>query len=310
MTPDDWRQAMELGQTSATLTAAPRTGQVNQERYRLWFRKVFSGFMTGLLMSLMVISVAILLIIVFDIGANGIGAINLDFFIHVHRPAGASGGGIAQAIVGTVIMLGVASAVSVPLGILVAIYLVEFGGGWFASLVRFVVDLMLQMPSIVVGIFVWSLLVRQVTGFAGIAGAVSLMVIMTPIVIRSVEEILRLVPDLIREAGLALGLAHWRVVISIVIPTVRSGIVTGVILAMARAAGETAPLLLTALGNDYLNTNLSQPMAAIPLQIYNYATQPSADLNQKAWGASLVLILVIAVFSAAARTFSGKMKHD
>jgi phosphate transport system permease protein len=220
-----------------------------------------------------------------------------------------SGGGIAQAIVGTLIMLGVASAVSVPLGIIVAIFLVEFEDDWFAGVVRFVVDLMLQMPSIVVGIFVWSLLVRQVTGFSGIAGAVSLMVIMIPIIIRSVEEILRLVPDLLREAGLALGLPHWRVVISIVLPTVRSGIITGIVLSVARAAGETAPLLLTALGNDFLNTDLSQPMAAIPLQIYNYATQPSADLNQKAWGASLVLILVIAVFSAAARTFSGKMKN-
>lgn len=303
---------MTTEQKSVTL-AAPSTGmrrgEISQERYRLWFRKIFSRFMMGLFTSLTIISVALLLIIVFNIIQNGIGAVNLDFFIHVHKPAGVSGGGIAQAIMGTLIMLGVASAVSIPLGVLVAIFLVEFSGGWFASFVRFVVDLMLQMPSIVVGIFVWSLLVRQVTGFSGIAGAISLMVIMTPVVIRSVEEILRLVPDLLREAGLALGLPRWRVMISIIIPTVRPGIVTGIILAMARAAGETAPLLLTALGNDFLNTDLKQPMAAVPLQIFNYATQPSHDLNQKAWGASLVLILVIAVFSAATRTFSGKMKH-
>jgi phosphate transport system permease protein len=286
------------------------SGPTDRERYHLWYRKAFNNFMTGLLTSLTIVAVAILFVIVFNILQNGIGAINIDFFIHSHKPAGMSGGGIAQAIVGSLVMLGVASAVSVPLGVLVAIFLVEFDDDWFASVVRFVVDLMLQMPSIVVGIFVWSLLVRQVTGFAGIAGAVSLMVIMTPIVIRSVEEVLRLVPDLLREAGLALGLPRWRVVLSIVIPTVRSGIVTGIILSVARAAGETAPLLLTALGNDFLNTDLSQPMAAIPLQIYNYATQPSADLNQKAWGASLVLILVIAVFSAAARTFSGKVKHE
>ena len=290
--------------------AAERTARpVEQEQYRLRFRKIFNGFMTGLLISLAVIAVAILFIIVFDIIQNGWGALSLDFFTHVHKPAGMSGGGIAQAIVGTLIMLGVASAVSVPLGIIVAIFLVEFEDDWFAGVVRFAVDLLLQMPSIVVGIFVWSLLVRQVTGFSGMAGAVALMVIMIPIIIRSVEEILRLVPDLLREAGLALGLPHWRVVISIVLPTVRSGIITGIVLSVARAAGETAPLLLTALGNDFLNTDLSQPMAAIPLQIYNYATQPSADLNEKAWGASLVLILVIAVFSAAARTFSGKMNH-
>jgi phosphate transport system permease protein len=300
---------MEFAYESIARVAEQATRPAVQERYRLRFRKVFNGFMTGLLTSLSIIAVAVLFIIVFNIVQNGEGALSIGFFTHVHKPAGVSGGGIAQAIVGTLIMLGVASAVSVPLGIIVAIFLVEFEDDWFAGVVRFVVDLMLQMPSIVVGIFVWSLLVRQVTGFSGIAGAVSLMVIMIPIIIRSVEEILRLVPDLLREAGLALGLPHWRVVISIVLPTVRSGVITGIVLSVARAAGETAPLLLTALGNDFMNTDLSQPMAAIPLQIYNYATQPSADLNQKAWGASLVLILVIAVFSAAARTFSGKMKN-
>jgi phosphate transport system permease protein len=300
---------MESAYESSAQAVRLTTRPAAEEQYRLNFRKAFNGFMTGLLTSLSIIAVAILFIIVFNIIQNGKGAISVDFFTHVHKPAGVSGGGIEQAIVGTLIMLGVASAVSVPLGIIIAIFLVEFRNEWLADVVRFVVDLMLQMPSIVVGIFVWSLLVRQVTGFAGIAGAVSLMVIMIPIIIRSVEEILLLVPNLLREAGLALGLPHWRVVFSIVLPTVRSGIVTGIILSVARAAGETAPLLLTALGNDFLNTDLSQPMAAIPLQIYNYATQPSADLNEKAWGASLVLILVIAVFSAAARTFSGRVNH-
>ena len=291
-------------------SAKPFGGAVDRERFRLRYRKAFNTFMTGLLTSLSLVAVAILFIIVINIVQNGSGAISIDFFTHSHKPAGVSGGGISQAIVGSLIMLGVASAVSIPVGVMIAVFLVEFDDDWFAGVVQFAVDLMLQMPSIVVGIFVWSLLVRQVTGFAGIAGAVSLMVIMIPIVIRSVEEVLRLVPDLLREAGLALGLPHWRVVISIVIPTVRSGIVTGIILSVARAAGETAPLLLTALGNDFLNTDLSQPMAAIPLQIYNYATQPSADLNEKAWGASLVLILVIAVFSAATRAFTGKVKHE
>ncbi len=290
--------------------AEPLGRPVDRERFRLRYRKAFNTFMTGLLTSLSLVAVAILFIIVFNILQNGSGAISINFFTHSHKPAGMAGGGISQAIVGSLIMLGVASAVSIPVGVMIAVFLVEFDDDWFAGVVRFAVDLMLQMPSIVVGIFVWSLLVRQVTGFAGIAGAVSLMVIMIPIVIRSVEEVLRLVPDLLREAGLALGLPHWRVVVSIVIPTVRSGIVTGIILSVARAAGETAPLLLTALGNDFLNTDLSQPMAAIPLQIYNYATQPSADLNEKAWGASLVLILVIAVFSAAARAFTGKVKHE
>jgi phosphate transport system permease protein len=273
-------------------------------------RKATNSLITGLLAVLTIICVAILFIIVFNVFQNGIGAISLDFFTQAHRPAGVAGGGIAQAIMGTLEMLLIASLVSVPLGILIAIYLVEYSGSWLGSATRFAVDLLLQMPSIVIGIFVWAVLVRSVTGYSGIAGAIALMVIMTPIVVRSVEEILRLVPDLLREAGYALGLPRWRVITKIVVPTVLPGIVTGVILSMARAAGESAPILLTALGNDFFNYNPSQPMAAIPLQIFTYAQAPSEDLNQKAWAATLVLIIVIAIFSATVRTVAGRLKYE
>jgi phosphate transport system permease protein len=296
--------------TTAHNAVATHESLMQAEAARLVRRKLVNSGVTGLVTAMTIISVALLFIIVFNVFQNGIGAINLDLFTQAHRPSGVAGGGIAQAIMGTLEMLAAASVVSIPLGILVAIYLAEYGTGWFGAAVRFVVDLLLQMPSIVVGIFVWSTLVRNTTGYSGFAGAVSLMVIMTPIIIRSVEEILRLVPDMLREAGLALGMPRWKVVVRIVVPTVAPGIVTGVILSMARAAGETAPILLTALGNDFFNYNLDKPMAAIPLQIYTYATQPSAELNQKAWAATLVLILVIAIFSATVRTFAGRMKYD
>ena len=303
---------VQLNRTN-TMTTTAAAGTLNQtlaEETRLLRRKATNSIMTGLLSVATLLSVAILFIIVFSVIQKGIGALNLDFFTQAHRPAGVEGGGIWQAIAGTLEMLFVAALVSVPLGILVAVYLVEFASGWLGNVTRFTVDLLLQMPSIVIGIFVWAVLVRNITGYSGLAGAIALMIIMTPIIIRSVEEILRLVPDLLREAGYALGLPRWRVITKIVIPTVLPGIVTGVILSLARAAGESAPLLLTALGNDFFNANLSQPMAAIPLQIYVYAQAPSEDLNQKAWAATLVLIIVIAIFSATVRTVAGRTKYE
>ncbi len=298
---------MALEQTFST-TLADRAVLFDAEQTRLLRRKLVNAFMTGLLTTLTLMSVALLFIIVFNIVQNGIGAINADFFLKVHAPPD-EGGGIAQAILGTLFILGMAAAVSVPLGILVAIFLSEFGQGWFAGAVRFVVDLLLQMPSIVIGIFVWATLVRS-TSYSGLAGAVALMVIMTPIVIRSVEEMLRLVPDTLREAGYGLGAPRWRVVLGVVIPTVRPGIITGVVLSMARAAGESAPLLLTALGNSFINWNPLAPTAAIPLQIFSYAQDGSLDFQHKAWGATLVLIVVIALFSAFVRTFMGRVKHE
>lgn len=292
--------------------AAPRIARVEAsppdlEHGRLLRRKAFNHFMTGLLASLSVMSVAVLLIIVLNILENGAGVISLEFFTQPHSFS--AEGGIAHAIAGTFAMMLVTALVAVPLGILVAVYLAEFGQGWFADAVRFIVDLLLQMPSIVVGIFIWATLV-QCIGFSGLAGSIALMVIMTPIVVRAVEEVLRLVPDLLREAGWALGVPRWRVVLGVVIPTVRSGIVTGVILATARAAGETAPILLTALGSNFFNQDLTRPTAAVPLLIYNYASQPSPALIEKAWGAALVLIIVVAFFNAAVRTFAGSVKRD
>lgn len=256
------------------------------------------------------VSVALLSLIVWHVFANGIGSLNADFFTKIPKPYGEVGGGIAQAILGTVVMLLLAAVIAVPLGVGTAVYIVEFGRGRFGAIVRFATELLAELPSIVVGVFIWALLVRNVTGYSGIAGACALAVIMIPIIARSVEEILKLVPNSLREAALALGTPRWKVVIFVVIPTVLPGMLTGIMLAVARAAGETAPLLLTALGNSFFNFDLRRPMAAMPLQIYNYAISPYDDWHKKAWAATLVLIALVATLSGAVKFFTRRWKHE
>ncbi len=292
-----------------------RTQQIALELSRLTRRKILNHFMTGLFTTLTVLSVAILAVILVNIFQNGISSINLSFFTELPEAGGS--GGIGNAIAGTVLILLMASLVSVPIGVFVAIYLNEFGRGPFAGAVRFCVDLLLQTPSIVIGIFVWTTLVNGIEignfklqmGFSALTGAIALSLIMTPIVARAVEEILHLVPNLLREAGLALGLPRWRVVMRVVIPTVRSGIITTVILSLARAAGETAPLLLTAGYLSNWSVNPTQQAATITVIIYRYSTGMGQE-PARAWGATLVLVAVIAIFSAAVRTFSGRMKYE
>ena len=273
-------------------------------------RKAVNVFVAGLVTSLTIMSVLILFIILAYIALNGFASINIDFFTQIPKPYGEAGGGIAQAIVGTVMMLIAAGLIAIPIGIGAAVYLSEYGHGRFADAVRFALDLLAELPSIVVGVFVWAVLVKYVTGYSGLAGAAALAIIMIPIIARSVEEILHLVPDALREAALALGAPPWRVVLRVVIPTVLPGILTGVVLSLARAAGETAPLLLTALGNSFFNFNLTQPMAAIPLQIYTYAISPYDDWHHKAWAATLILVAVVAFFSAVVRYFTGRLRHE
>ncbi|MBI1279563.1 MAG: phosphate ABC transporter permease PstA [Anaerolineaceae bacterium] len=265
--------------------------------------------MVGLLTTLTAISVLILFIIVAYITISGIGGIDLAFFIDTPKPLGEVGGGIAQAILGTFEMLIVGALIAIPLGVGTAIYMAEYGAGRLAGAIRFCLELLASLPSIVIGVFVWAIIVRTFHSFSGFAGSIALSFIMIPIIARSVEEILRLVPNSLREAGLALGVPRWRVIIGVVIPTVLPGIVTGIVLSIARAAGETAPLLLTALGNEFFNFDLSKPMAAIPLQIYNYAVSPYDDWHRKAWAATLVLVVVVAIFSGAIRFTMRKFRY-
>ena len=270
--------------------------------WRATRRKLIDYAMFGAVVLCAGLGVAVLAIIVFDVILRGAPALNLAFFTERPLPLGEVGGGIAPAMVGTLLMLGVAAAIGVPIGVGAAIYLAEYGRGRFAAAVSYTIDLLAGVPSVVVGVFVWAVVVRNVFGsFSGLAGGIALALIMVPIVARTVEEMLRLVPDAYREAALGLGVSRAKTILFVVIPTAKGGIVTGIILAMARAGGETAPLVLTALGNQFFNFDLRQPMAALPLQIYTYATSPYADWHTKAWGGALVLILVIGALSFLAR---------
>ncbi len=286
-----------------TSERALQTGRLSRSvAGRLRMRYAIDRLMTGVIFACAASVVAILFFILAYIIIKGAPALNLDFFTNRPLPYGESGGGVAPAILGSLAMLGVASLIGVPVGIGSAIYLSEYGRGPFASLVRFTIDLIAGLPSIVVGVFVWALLVRQIIGqYNGLAGSVALAIIMVPIVSRTVEEVLRLVPDMLREAALALGVSRWKTILRVVLPTAKSGIITAVVLSTARAGGETAPLLLTALGNQFFSLDFSAPMAALPIQIYSYAVAPYDDWHTKAWGSALVLIIVIGVLSFLAR---------
>jgi phosphate transport system permease protein len=269
-------------------------------------RKAVNLTMSGLISVSALAGVVVLALILGYVAVRGLPALNLAFFTERPLPYGEVGGGVAPAILGSLMMLAVASLIGIPVGVGTAIYLSEFGRGTFASMIRFLVDVMSGLPSIVVGVFVWALLVRHLIGsFAGLAGGVALALIMIPIVTRTVEEILRLVPDPLREASLALGVPRWKTIMLIVLPAARAGIVTGVVLSMARAGGETAPLLLTALGNQFFSFDLFQPMAALPIQIYNYAVAPYEDWHTKAWGSACILISLIGLLSLLTRWITG-----
>ncbi len=248
-----------------------------------------------------VVVIAVLVIILGYMLYKGIGAMNVAFFTELPKPVGEPGGGIANAIVGSAIMLLVAVAISLPVGILAALYLSEFGTGWFAQMLRFLTDVLAGIPSIVVGIFVYTIWVIPHRSFSGWGGGLALAIIMLPVVIRTTEEILKLVPQSLRDGGLALGVPRWRVTIDIVLASSMSGIATGALLAIARAVGETAPLLFTALGSMLWTTNLERPMASMPVQIYSYAIAPYEDWHQKAWAAAFTLVALIFLLNVTVR---------
>jgi phosphate transport system permease protein len=232
---------------------------------------------------------------------QGGSSLNLEFFTHMPKPVGEPGGGMANAIVGTLILIGLACGVGLPIGILGGLYLAEARDPKLPWIVRFLADVLNGVPSIVIGIFAYTLVVLPMRRFSALAGGVALGVIMIPIVLRTTEEIVRLVPASLREAGLALGLANWKVTLRIVLVTARAGIVTGVMVAVARIAGETAPLLFTAFGNRFWHSGLDQPIAALALQVFAYAISPYDDWHRQAWAGALVLITMVFLVSLAAR---------
>jgi phosphate transport system permease protein len=232
---------------------------------------------------------------------QGASAVNVDFFTHLPKPVGEDGGGMANAIVGSLILVGMAACIGLPVGILGGVYLAESRDRRMPWLVRFLADVLNGVPSIVVGIFAYTLVVLPMRRFSALAGAVALAVIMLPIVVRTSEEIVRLVPSSLREAALALGIPEWKMMLRVVLPTARAGIITGIMVAIARVAGETAPLLFTAFGNRFWHQRLDQPIAALPLQIFAYAIAPYDDWHRQAWAGALVLIGMVFVVSLAAR---------
>lgn len=242
-----------------------------------------------------------LALVFFHIVRMGFSSLSLDFFTHIPKPTGESGGGMANGLLGSAIMVALSACIGLPIGILGAVYLTEFGGNRLASTIRFSADVLAGVPSIITGMVAYTLLVVPMKGFSALAGAVALALIMIPIVLRTTEEQLKMVPGTLREASLALGVPLWRTSLQVMLKTATKGIVTGVLLAIARIAGETAPLLFTALGNQFWSRKLTEPMAALPLQIFSFAIAPYEDWHKLAWAGALVLVVVMFTLNIGAR---------
>jgi len=248
-----------------------------------------------------VIAVVPLGLVLSYVTLQGISGLNWRFFTELPKPVGEAGGGMANAIFGTLEIVGLASMIGVPVGILAGIYLSEYGNTRLGRMVRFAADVMSGVPSITVGLFVYGTVVLRTRQFSAWAGAIALAVLMLPTVTRTSEELLKLVPDTLREAALGLGVPRWRSTLKVVLRTAAPGIATGVMLAVARVAGETAPLLFTAFGNRFWASGINQPTASLPVQIYTYAVSPYDEWHKQAWTAALVLVMLVLVLNGAAR---------
>ncbi|HYY43117.1 MAG TPA: phosphate ABC transporter permease PstA [Pyrinomonadaceae bacterium] len=266
-------------------------------------RQLTSAVMTTLTAACAFVVVGLLVLILGYIAWRGAGAINWQFLVNTPRPVG-EGGGIGNAIVGTLLLLALASVGGLPLGIAAGIYLAESGDTRAGRVVRFLADTLTGVPSIIVGVFVYTVVVVPLKQFSALAGGVALACIMLPVVARTTEEMIRLVPHSLREAALALGAPQWRVTLGVVLPAAASGIATGAMLAVARVSGETAPLLFTAFGSRFFNVYLDQPTASLTVQIYNYAISPYDEWHAQAWAATLVLMTLILVINIAVRFFT------
>ena len=265
------------------------------------WRKIKSHLMSALAIASACIVILPLGMVLFHVAIKGASSVNVDFFTKVPAPPGSPGGGMANALVGSLIMLAIATGIGAPIGVLGALYNSEYGGAKFGVAIRFLADVLNGVPSIVWGILVYAIVVVPMHGFSAWAGSLSLAFMMIPLVMRTTEEVLALVPNGYREAALALGIPKWRISLQIVARTALKGIITGILLAIARVAGETAPLLFTAFGNLNWQSSLSQPTAALPLQIYNYAISPYNDWHRQAWAGALVLIGFVFLLNIAVR---------
>jgi len=272
---------------------------------RLALRKAWSAFMIGLAALSAGIAAATLVVVVLYVVSKGAPALSVSFFTHLPRPVGVPGGGVANALLGSVVVIALASVVAIPIGALAGIYLALFGRGRLADAVRFLSDVLTGVPSIAIGVFAYALVVLPTHHFSGTSASVALGIIMLPIVVRTTEEAVRLVPHTIREGALALGMPTWKAVLLVTLPVARPGITTGALLSIARVAGESAPLLFTAFGSQFWSNPISSPTAALPLVIFQYAISPYHEWQQVAWGGALLLIFVIFALNLAARLVLG-----
>lgn len=272
-------------------------------------RKVLSGAMVGACIACVLIALTPLAMILLYILKQGIGSINWDFFTKIPKPVGEPGGGMSNAIVGSLTLIGLASAVAVPVGLTAGIYVAEFKSSRLATAVRFCADVLNGIPSIVIGIFAYGLIVLPMRRFSALAGGAALGMMMIPIITRTTEELISLVPVSLREGGLALGATRARVTFTIVVPSALPGIITGILLSIARVAGETAPLLFTAFNNAFWTHRLDQPIASLTVQIFSYAISPYDDWHRQAWAGALVLVGLVLSFSILARAATRRLER-
>jgi len=269
-------------------------------------RKLVNALMLVLIVLALVVSLVPLIAVLAYVVINGLPGLSGSLFTKLPRPVDVGAGGMANSMVGSLLIVGIASVLGTALGIAGGVYLAEYGHGRFAILVRFFADVLSGIPSITIGLFVYVLLVVPMKSFSALAGAVALAILMLPLVVRTTEEMLKLVPGSLREAGMALGVPRWRVVLSVMLPAAVSGIITGTLLAVARIAGETAPLLFTAFGNEFWQRSLLKPIDAVPLRLFKYAIGPYDVWHRLAQGAVLVLILFVLLLSVGARYYAGR----
>jgi len=264
-------------------------------------RKIVNKVMIALCVLAGVITILPLLYIFFYTTQSGISSLNLDFFTQLPKPVGEEGGGMANAIVGSLILIGIGALIGIPVGILSGIYISEYSKSFIATIIKFTTDILSGVPSIVIGIFAYGVVVIPMQRFSALAGGFALGILMIPTITKITEEMMKLVPQSLREASLALGVSRWKTTLRIVLTTASSGIITGILLAIARAAGETAPLLFTAFGNTFWQTNIDEPIAALPLQIFIYAISPYDSWHRQAWAGAFVLIFLVFIVNLMVR---------
>ena len=272
-------------------------------------RKLLSNVVVFLCAAAVVVALVPLAFIFFYVVKQGFSSLNWDFFTRMPKPVGETGGGMANAIVGTLMLIGIASLLAIPVGMMSGIYLAEYGAGKFAFLVRFTADVLNGVPSIVIGIFAYGLAVLPFKRFSALAGGMALGIMMIPIIARTTEELLKLVPSSLREGALALGASRAKASFSVMVPAALPGIMTGILVALARIAGETAPLLFTSFNNRFFTTRVDQPIASLTVQVYTYAISPYEDWHRQAWAGALVLVGLVFVFSVLARIVTRRLER-